>query len=108
MLYVLMGISAWLVWDEHGFSQARIGLTLFFVQLTVNALWSWLFFFWYQGTLAFLDVILLWLLIAAIVRSYWKLSARTAALLLLPYLAWVTFAAFLNYTIWQLNPGLLS
>ena len=60
VLYALMGVAAWLVWRRNGFRAARTALTLFLVQLAVNALWSWLFFGLHCGALAFLDVVLLW------------------------------------------------
>src|SRR3546814_7211039 len=65
VLYALMGIAAWLVWRVGGFRAARAALTLFLVQLAVNALWSWLFFGWHLGALAFADIVLLWVLIVA-------------------------------------------
>ena len=106
LLYVLMGVAAWLVWRAHGFKGARSALTLFIVQLGANALWSWLFFAWHQGALAFAEVVLLWCLIVATVASFRRLHA-VAATLLLPYLAWVTFASVLTFSIWRLNPGLV-
>ena len=77
------------------------------MQLMANALWSWLFFAWHLGALAFAEVLLLWLLITATIAAFWRLH-RVAALLLAPYLAWVTFAAALNFTLWRLNPSLLG
>lgn len=106
-LYALMGISAWLVWRKRGFARARGALGLFIVQLAVNALWSWLFFVWHQGGLAFAEVVLLWFLIAATIIAFWRIS-RVAAVLLVPYLAWVTFASVLTFVVWRLNPGLLG
>jgi tryptophan-rich sensory protein len=106
VLYLLMGISAWIVWRAHGFKGARIALVLFIVQLAVNALWSWLFFEWRRGDLAFAEVLLLWCLIVATVISFWRLKPL-AAVLLLPYLGWVTFASALTISTWRLNPGLL-
>src|SRR5690349_13566540 len=81
ILYVLMGIAAWLVWRAHGFKGARAALTLFIVQLGANALWSWLFFAWRQGALAFAEVALLWCLIVATAASFRRLHAVAAALL---------------------------
>ena len=107
VLFVLMSVAAWLVWRDHGFSGAGPALRLFGVQLVANALWSWLFFAWRQGALAFAEVIVLWLLIAATAWRFWRLH-RLAALLLLPYLAWVAFASALNFTLWRLNPALLG
>lgn len=105
-LYVLMAVAAWWVWRARGFGGARIALVLFIAQLAANALWSWLFFVWHQGGLAFAEVLLLWGMIAATVVAFWRVS-RLAAALLIPYLAWVTFASALNFTVWKLNPGLL-
>lgn len=106
-LYVLMGVAAWAVWRDGGFQRHGAALVLFLVQLAVNALWSWLFFGWHMGGWAFADVLLLWLLLVATTGAFWRARAW-AGVLLLPYLLWVSFAAFLNYSVWQLNPGLLS
>lgn len=106
VLFFLMGVSAWLVWRTHGFRGARVAFILFIVQLAINALWSWLFFEWRRGDLAFAEVLLLWGLIAATVVSFWRLKPL-AAVLLLPYLGWVTFASALTYFTWQRNPTLL-
>ena len=106
-LYALMGVSAWLVWRERGFAGARAALALFIVQLAVNALWSWLFFAWRLGGPAFAEVLLLWGLIVATAIAFRRISAM-AAVLLLPYLAWVTFAAALTFAVWRLNPALLG
>ena len=107
VLYALMGISAWLVWRAKGFEGARIALSLFFYQLAVNALWSWLFFAWHLGALAFVDIALLLILIAATMIAFWRIS-KLAGLLLVPYLFWVCFASALNYSVWQLNPQILG
>ncbi len=106
-LYALMGVSAWLVWRERGFAGARTALALFIVQLAVNALWSWLFFAWRLGGPAFAEVLLLWCLIVATVFAFWRIKPL-AAVLLLPYLAWVTFASALTFAVWRLNPALLG
>lgn len=107
VLYALMGVSAWLVWRARGFTGARTALLLFIAQLGVNALWTWLFFVWHQGSLAFAEILLLWVMIVATIILFWRIS-KVAGALLLPYLAWVTFAAALTYAIWQRNPGLLG
>ena len=75
--------------------------------LIANALWSWLFFAWHLGGLAFAEVLLLWLLIASTLVAFWRIKPA-AGLLLVPYLAWVTFASALNYALWQLNPAILG
>lgn len=107
LLFVLMGISAWLVWRNHGFRTARIALKLYLIQLVANAMWSWLFFAWWLGAWAFAEISVLWLLIAGTVLAFWPLH-RLAAILLLPYLAWVSFAAALNLALWRLNPTFLG
>ncbi len=106
-LFALMGIAAWLVWREGGFRKTRTALTLFLVQLVVNALWSWLFFAWHLGAFALIDLIVLWLLIVATLVAFWRVKPL-AGVLLVPYLLWVSFAGFLNYTVWQLNPQILG
>lgn len=107
VLFVLMAIAAWLVWRSGGFRTNQLALTLFGVQLTLNALWSWLFFAWNLGALALAEVILLWMLIAATLLAFWRVR-MLAGILLMPYLMWVSFAAALNYTLWQLNPQILG
>lgn len=107
VLYALMAIAAWLVWRNGGFRANRTPLLLFLVQLALNALWSWLFFAWQLGAMAFVDILVLWVLIAATILSFWRVRPLAGALLI-PYLCWVSFAAFLNYSVWQLNPGILG
>jgi translocator protein len=107
MLYLMMAIAAWLVWRVRGFDAAPRTLSLFIVQLIANAAWSWLFFAWQSGAAAFAEIILLWLLIAATIGAFWRVR-KLAAVLLLPYLAWVSFAMALTWTCWQRNPHLLG
>ncbi len=107
VLYVLMGIAAWLVWREGGWRRQRGVLTLFVIQLAANALWSWLFFAWHRGALAFADIVLLWLLIVATVIGFWRVRPLAGALLL-PYLCRVSFASALNFAVWHLNPQTLG
>ena len=106
-LYTLMGLAAWLVWRQAGFRAARVALTLFLVQLVINAAWSWFFFGWRMGLAAFVDILVLLALIAAMLAAFWRKS-RVAAAMIVPYLLWVGFAAGLNYSVWQLNPQLLG
>ncbi|MDD5475829.1 MAG: tryptophan-rich sensory protein [Syntrophales bacterium] len=106
-LYLLMGCSAWLVWRRGGFFAASTALTLYLLQLAANALWTWLFFRWHLGVAAFAEVLVLWVLIVATMASFRRVSLP-ASMLLIPYLAWVSFAAILNYTLWQLNPQILG
>jgi tryptophan-rich sensory protein len=105
LLYLLMAIAAWRV-QRTSVSTARSALTLYVVQLVANALWTWLFFSWRLGALAFAEILVLWLLIAATIRAFGR-HDRWAALLLVPYIAWVSFATCLCYSIWQRNPALL-
>lgn len=105
-LYALMAAAAWLVWRERGFAGARAALVLFAVQLAANALWTWLFFALRRGDLAFAEVLVLCCLVVATIVSFQRISALAAALLV-PYLAWSTFASALTFAVWRLNPGLL-
>ncbi len=107
VLYALMGIAAWLVWRVAGFRAAKTALTLFLAQLALNALWSWLFFAWHRGALAFVDILLLWALIVATLIAFWRIRPLAGAMLV-PYLAWVSFASALNYSVWQLNSQILG
>ncbi len=102
VLYVLMGVAAWLVWREAGFSGARVALSLFVFQLVLNTLWSYLFFGLKNPMVAFLEIVVLWLAIVATVVGFWRVRTGAGALLV-PYLCWVSFASVLNYTIWRLN-----
>jgi benzodiazapine receptor len=106
VLYALMAIAAWLVWRARGFAGARAALVLFVVQLAANALWSWLFFAWQRGALAFAEVLVLCGLVSATIVAFHRVST-VAALLLYPYLAWSAFASALTFAIWRLNPELL-
>jgi tryptophan-rich sensory protein len=107
LLFALMAIAAWLVWRNGGFRANRAALALFLVQLAFNALWSWIFFAWRLGGPAFADILLLWVLILATLVAFWRVRPLAGALLI-PYLLWVSFAAFLNYAVWQLNPAFLG
>ena len=72
VLYALMAIAAWLVWRSGGFRANRIALSFFLIQLALNALWSWLFFAWRFGSLAFADIVLLWVLIVTTLVYFWR------------------------------------
>lgn len=101
LLYTLMALAAWLVWKRDGW---RRPLMLYFVQLLLNAAWTPVFFGAHQLGWALVVIVLLWIAILATLRSFHGVS-RKAGYLLVPYLAWVTFAAFLNFTLWRLNPA---
>jgi len=102
-LFILMGIALFLVWRQ-GWRRAEVrkGLKMFFIQLGFNIIWSYFFFGLQEPRLAFLEIIALWLAIIATIITFYRVDKRSAWLLL-PYLVWVSFAAFLNYTIWQIN-----
>ncbi|REC96412.1 TspO/MBR family protein [Kushneria indalinina] len=106
-LYTLMGIAAWLVWREKPTQNVRPALTLFVVQLALNALWSWLYFVWQLGAIAFAGTVVLWILILATLIAFWRIKPLAGALLV-PYLAWVTLATALTWSTWHLNPQVLG
>lgn len=103
-LYAMMALAAWLVWRSPGRSNAA--LILFGAQLVANVLWSWCFFAWRSGALAAADVVVLLVLVAATMVSFWRVR-RAAGMLFVPYLAWVAFASLLTFAVWQRNPGAL-
>lgn len=103
-LFVLMGISAWLVWKPAGFRDAATPLALFAVQLTFNVAWSWIFFGLHQIGWAVIEILILWAAILATTVAFFRRS-KPAGWLLVPYLGWVSFASILNFTIWRLNAG---
>jgi len=129
VLYAMMGVAAWLVGREvevdsrlrgndnsldtglrrydnaAGIGERRIikgALAIFGVQLVLNALWSTIFFGLHSPMWAFVEIVLLWVAIVGTIGVFWRIS-KPAALLLVPYVLWVSFAGYLNYTIWNLN-----
>ena len=104
MLYFLMGVAAFLVWRhrEKHHRAVRRALTIFAAQLALNTLWSIIFFGWHAPGFALCEILILWIFILASIISFAKIS-RAAAWLLAPYLAWVSFAAYLNYALWMLK-----
>ncbi len=102
-LYVLMGISLYLIWrkpvKERG---VKIALFYFFVQLALNTLWSILFFGLKSPFLAFIEIILLWITIFLTIMKSYKVT-KWAGILLVPYILWVSFAVVLNFFLWNLN-----
>jgi translocator protein len=101
-LYTMMAVAAWFVWKRGGFAAQLIALSLFLLQLLINALWSPLFFGLRNPALAFVDIVMLWLALLATVVAFWRVRPLAGALLV-PYLTWVTFASALNFAIWRLN-----
>jgi tryptophan-rich sensory protein len=96
----MIAVAGWLAWRHVGFSDRA--LWLYGAQLVLNAIWTPLFFGAGRYGLAFLDLVVLWVLILATIVAFWSIS-RPAAWLLVPYAAWVTFAGALNYAIWTMN-----
>lgn len=106
-LYTLMGIAAWLVWRERERAPTRNALTLFVAQLVINAGWSWAFFRLQAGGIAFAWIVVMIVFVVATMIAFARIRPL-ATWLLAPYLAWITFAAALNYALWQANPSLLG
>lgn len=102
LLYAMMAVAAWLVWREGGWRTHRWALGVFCLQWLFNLLWTPLFFGAHRPDWAFADIVLLWIALAVTVVLFWRVN-RLAGALLLPYLAWVSFAAALNLAIWRMN-----
>ena len=103
ILYVMMGISAFLIWSRGiDKRQVRVALGLFILQLVLNGLWTPIFFGLHMIALALVDIVLLWAAILMTILAFWRIS-KTAAYLLIPYILWVSFAIVLNATLWFLN-----
>jgi tryptophan-rich sensory protein len=107
VLYAMMALAVWLVWRKGPSKAVTVAMVVFMLQLTLNTLWSWLFFSWRSGAGAFVEIILLWLLIAFCILLFRRIQPL-AGYLLVPYLVWVTFASALNFALWQANPGVLG
>ena len=102
-LYILMGISLYLLWEEISSKWAVHAIAFFLLQLFLNFLWSFLFFGLHSPLYAFVEIVFLWLAILATIILAYRVTPKSAYLLV-PYLLWVSFAAFLNYSILVLNP----
>jgi translocator protein len=101
LLYLLMAVAAWLVWRRAGWQRA---LWIYFIQLALNAAWTPIFFGAHQIGWALVEIIVMWFAILLTMRAFFQVS-KPAGWMLAPYLAWVSFAAFLNFTLWRLNPA---
>jgi translocator protein len=99
ILYTMMAVAAWLVWKQ---GNARTALILFFAQLALNFAWSMLFFGARSPGLGLIDIIAMWIAISATIFAF-AMKSRLAAFLMVPYLAWVSFALALNVAIYSLN-----
>ncbi|MDD2823424.1 MAG: tryptophan-rich sensory protein [Candidatus Daviesbacteria bacterium] len=103
ILYFLMGVSLYLVWESNTAKNKKMGIKLFLAQLGVNSFWSIIFFGYRSPIGGLVTIILMWFLILKTIQNFQQIN-KTAALLLYPYLAWVTFATILNLSIVLLNP----
>jgi benzodiazapine receptor len=106
VLYVLMAVAAWRVWRAYGFDGARAELTLYFVQLALNAAWSWFFFVKRSGLQATIEVSALLTAVISTMVAF-ALRETVAGLLFVPYALWVSFASALTVSVWRRNPTLL-
>lgn len=102
-LYILMAVSAWLVWEREDQKSVKVPLFLFYAQLLLNGTWSLLFFGMGRPDLAFAEILVLWAFILAVTILFYRVRPA-AGYLMIPYLVWVLFAIFLNGFIWRLNP----
>lgn len=105
-LYTLMAIAAFIVWRDRGWKGARGPLTLYLVQLALNAGWTWTFFSLRSGEVALAEILLLLAAIVATMIGFWRVRPVAGALLV-PYLAWTSFATALTWSLWRANPGAL-
>lgn len=105
LLYILLGIAAFLIWKRREQTQkVRAALLIFLFQLIANSFWLIIFFGTHNFSLAFLEVVSLWCAALATILIFYEIFPR-AAYLLIPYIIWITFSAYANYTVWQ-NPSL--
>ena len=101
ILYILLGISSYIIYESET-PEKNKALRLYFIQLFFNFFWSIIFFSLQAFGFALIWLLLLWVLILCMVRAFWKVD-KIAAWLQIPYLLWVTFAAYLNFGVWRLN-----
>lgn len=106
ILFALMATSAWLVVKGRALSRSRVELALYGTQLVLNAAWTWLFFHWNLGAAAFVDVLILLVMVALTARAFYRVKPL-AGWLMVPYVAWVSFASALTFAVWQGNAGVL-
>lgn len=104
-LYALMGIAVWMVWSK-GISNptVRVAVILFAIQLLLNSLWTFIFFYFHQPGWAFVEIVLLWVAILLTIIWFFRISTA-AGILMLPSIVWVSFASVLNFSLWWLNRG---
>ncbi len=102
LLFSTIAIAGWMIWRKNDVADITPAMTIYGIQLLLNAAWSWFYFGIRRIDLALAEIALLWIAIAATIASFHPIDPD-AALLLLPYLAWVTFASALNFATWRLN-----
>lgn len=103
LLFILMGIAAFLVWRKGlKKKEVKLALAIFVFQLFLNSFWSMLFFGMHNPMVAFTEILSLWFAIMALFLAFYQVS-RAAAYLIVPYVLWTSFAVYLNYAIWQLS-----
>ena len=107
VLYLLRAVALWRIWTVGPSEGRGMPTAWYLLQLAFNAFWSWAFFAWHRGGVAFLVIVVLWGLIVVTIALF-RRRDRWAAWLLAPYLAWVSFAAVLNVAVWRANPGALN
>lgn len=107
VLYTMMAFAAFLVVRRLGWREALLPMTAYVVQLALNAAWTWLFFAWRRGGVAFAEILLLAATVAFTIVLFWRVRPLAGALLL-PYLGWVCFAAALTWALWRSNGGVLG
>lgn len=105
VLYIMMATAGWQIYRSDP-PNVKVLLGLFVAQLVLNALWSWTFFKWESGAGSMATIVALWVAILVVIIGFWRVSPLAGALMI-PYLAWVSFAAVLNAALWRLNPDLL-
>lgn len=103
LLYTLMAVALYLIWKRGLNEKTKPAIVIFLIQLSLNILWSYLFFFLKAPGVAFIEILVLWLAILTTIIKFYSLN-KTAGLILIPYLAWVSFASVLNFFIAKLNP----
>lgn len=103
-LYLMMAVAAWLVWKETGWQRGRRPLGLYLAQLVLNFFWTIVFFGLHRPGAALVEIAVLWVLIVLTAMAFFRVR-RLAGALLVPYLAWVSFASVLNFELWRLNRG---
>lgn len=102
ILYILMGISLFLIWKQPPSPQRKQALTIYLLQFALNLAWSFIFFNQHQIFLALFEIIAIWICILLTILAFSKIN-KVAAWLLVPYISWVSFATVLTYYIWLLN-----